>query len=669
MLNKTLTGSIESNQIEELRSAIFTYKSTIQQIENSKIKNFNKPFIENMRKNLHSREDQKLQSIQNLIKPSMSTLYLPNIYDFLLKVSKVHQVSLNVIPSLFLPKPASLLYTNSQGIVQSCEKPKAFQKFFCSLSKSKHAEHTPLLIFKQRDHKFKLFSDIGQSKVYLNRHKETPGILQEFTFPPSDRTSLCRVHLKEKKFRYFLLINKHPYKQSSHLNQRSSSCADSLKKFKSDESIFFENIVQKKRESLADQKTKEKLFQTPGILNRIQAKVNRPWKEKNFIKFALDGSEHEKFLINGVNLNDCAVTDMTTTYPEIEKMMNQLVLLIQNVLLNEKFEISEIVCEFLKDSQKNWKVLSVPMVKVKTITWVELFHLNSLSFLNIKPETESEPLDDMSVFLDEKAEKSTVENLSHSESIKTQLSLKAENNSFQDKFKKIINKIDRIRKREKVNANVGLRYEMIQNYKTNLHIDRNGSMTRKFLTSPELPTEQLHSFGSQRKDEGMGRLHSNSKYYDKFNSTLTVAKYTNKSVESYENIIHEIRKHKYPTRKLDEKYGGKKFILNFIEGITKKITGTPLARVLKVEENSDIVFCPGLPIVFDCKVDLSLARLLHEKHKKLCITKEEFEGFSEVFSSTLKDFEFQKEDLEYLLNLVGKLSRDIYIFKPSKYLN
>ena len=665
MQNKLQTTPSQTNQIEELRSAIFNYKSTLQKIENSKLKNFNKPYQEIMRKNVHSREDIRLHNSQNLIPQSLSTLILPDFYNFILKISKVHQVTLNVIPSLFLPKPATFLYTNPKGLIEFCDKPQVYDKFFKLMENKRRDTSTPLLIFKRPNRKPKLFTDASQCRIYLKHHKHDTGVLQEFILPPSDRTSICKVLMKDKKFRYLLIINKRAYKEIPRFQQRSASCFEKMKHLKSDESIFFDDIVKKKKETLAQEKDREKLINSPGILNRIQANAIHPWKHKRIIGFCMEDQDSEKFLVNGVNLDDCLVNDLNTNFPEIEKMMLQMVVLIQTLLLNDKIEIQEIVCEFLKDSKKNWKIMSVPLIKVKQTSWTELFHMDSLHFLNIKPETESEPLDDTSMIIDDKSDLNSKKiQFSQSENLSSQHSFKTENNTFQDRFKKTINKIDRIRKREKINANVGLKYEMIQNYKSTLHIDRNGSIDRKLLIgSSESSADVLPSSNSHNQEDFKTRLHSCSKHYDRYNAMKMVADYTKKTVESYENIIKDVRKSKYPTRKLDEKLGGKKFILNFMDSILSKVSILPLARHIKQFESGEQIFCPGLYVVFDCKVNLSLAKLLYDKHSPLNICREEYEQFNEVFLSSLKEFDITQSDFDYLSNLIQKLSRDIYLIR------
>jgi len=200
-------------------------------------------------------------------------------------------------------------------------------------------------------------------------------------------------------------------------------------------------------------------------------------------------------------------------------------------------------------------------------------------------------------------------------------------------------------------------------------IDRNGNVNRLMLyQSPGKPFEHKFdsSFSTVQKVGSLDDLHSNSKQYDKFNSSGTVAKYTNDTVDSYESIIKEIRKKKFQTRKLDDKYGGKKFILNFTESLISRVSQTTLSRFLTFNEEEEQIFCPGLELIFDCQVNLALAKLLHTKHVALKVSKDEYDAFVELFLACLKEFEFKKEDIEYMAELLQKLSRDVHFKKGRK---
>ena len=260
--------------------------------------------------------------------------------------------------------------------------------------------------------------------------------------------------------------------------------------------------------------------------------------------------------------------------------------------------------------------------------------------------------------------------VSHGLSIKSQFSFKGHlESSFNEKFRKTLTKIDRIRRKPRINANVGLKYELVQEYKNNLRVDRHGSIPNLMIAHSNLnvfkssfelcPKKQP----MKENDERVKRLYSTSKTYDQYGAIEIADKYCHESVESYEKIKKAMERLKVVSIRLDLKYGGDKFFLVFYNEFMKRIQGTVLTKYIVMKNDMEYM-CPGINLIFNCTANLALAKLLHSKHRPLRIFKEDYDLFKDIFISTIQDeFYFTETDFEYINWLVKILCKDIIVKK------
>ena len=196
-LNKTETD------IEELRSAIYSYKQTIKQAETKKITHYNKMYQQKVQKKLYFREEHRLAYTNSLILPGLNTINLYNFYEDLRKISKVYEITLNIIPTLFLPFPVSFFFTNSQGTIQLSETEDSFIKFFDYFDDKNKENDFPAFVLKRPNKKMIFFWSGFEAKNYLMNKSNVFGILQ--TFVGSGKLSILKILYRYPNFKYVLV--------------------------------------------------------------------------------------------------------------------------------------------------------------------------------------------------------------------------------------------------------------------------------------------------------------------------------------------------------------------------------------------------------------------------------------------------------------------------------
>lgn len=662
-MNKDEAGK----EVEELRSAISKYKSTIRLGERKKLKYYNKVYQEKTQQKSKLREEEILAKVNTLIPPSLSTLYIPNLYETLKKICKIYVVSLKIIPTLFVPAPYSFLFSNSKGIIQLEESESAFDLFFSSAKGVKNAYAYPECVLKRKNKKMRFFLTAQYAKNYLSANLNEEGMLQHYVHSNTEKQGIGKVLWKDQKFKYFLLTNKAKIAKKP----RSQSVAVSKPRLSNQEHAFFDSLNPQKQENLTNQSRKsvisQPVVQSTGIIQRIQKNIINPWQIPKPSVFHLSKIDSAKFVIGGKGLSECSTTRISVIFPEIEKTIQNLRVLLKKFIISDKYEITEIASSFVRDSNKNWILLDCSLIKVNKFKFKEITCDESEMILSLKPDSDSEQYDDQTMCMinDSKLEKEPMKTLNHNFSLKSQNSfVPGMNSSFQEKYRKTITKIDRIRHKNRLNSNLATTFDLVIDYKSNYKIDRNGGIQSLILShsaiKPFVKIYENTPKASQKTNsvERYKKLFSSSSSYDVCGATDTFTKHCEESVESYENIIQSIKKTYFQTIRLDEKYGGRKFLLNFSMEFLKRVQNCILAKYLWVKDGFEVM-CPGMQLVFNCQVSVSLAKQLFNTHSKFAIPKDDFDVFTDVFLNTLKELDFSETDLEYIALLLLKLSRDI----------
>jgi hypothetical protein len=679
-------SEILETSIEELHSVITNYRETIKQGETKKITYYNKLYMEKLKQNINTREEFRLASAKIMIAPSVKTLNIPSFYDLLKKISRVYSVSLKIIPTLFLPQPASYLYTNSRGVVEISESSDSLARFFCNLPLASPGFLFPVCILKCVNSRIKLFASVQQAQRFLETHPDVSGIMQEFVLPASDTMSVCKVLQKDKRFKYSLVTNKNKFVNSSQ-KERPRSVSNIRPRTREQSPLKKEG---KRRESMM---CSMKPLPTPDIslLQRLRSKVLSPWEVKSQQGFEINEAEYEKFLVSSSSLASCYPNSVNTSYPEIETMIKTLSHLLKRFYLSEKMEISECFCEFVRDRTKTWLLLGCSQIKITSTVMQELLRREQDAVVTTKADSESEMLDDVSMIIEEhphNAEPSNpVKPVSPANPLKpfnpvtafltrfkTQLSFKvAINPSFNEKFRKTISKIDEIRHRSKPTVNVALKKDLAYDYKNKLQIDRHGNISKLMLErSEEKPfafkfeNKQIKRHASTPVLAQHERLISLSKAYNKANALEIINEHASEAINVYEKLVQETQQMKFPSRKIEERffvrdkiYGQAKFTMFFTNLLIDKARSTELCRFIRVDEDQNELFCSGLMNFFDCKMDLTFASMLYYTHLPLQVTNSEYDIFTEIFLSSMKEFVFTEEDLEFAKKLLHKQARDI----------
>ena len=667
-----MKGKEEANtDAEELRNAISKYKSTIQLAELKKMKYISRVYQESKLKKVNQRNEDKLSLVNSLITPSLLSLRLTNIYEQLRKVCRVYELSLNIIPTLFLPNPSSYIFTNSRGIVELVETQNSFQNFFNNFRDINNTYSYPEYILKRNDKKPVFFQSVKQAQNYISEYPHTEGMLQKFIQPKTDKLSITRVLWKNQKYAYYLIANK---KKVAKRN-RSHSMVSLISK---------EKVSKGSTNPDGRKDTEKKLTQKPvpkipsilpqGLLQRLQNSTQTPWKSPKPSFLTIPKADTAKFTVGSQSLAYSFAQKLNISSIEIETMTQTVLFFIKRFLVSEKSDISELVCDFIRDSNKAWMLLNCSHLRVTHCDFKEIFRIEPENPLMVtRLDSDSDKLEDTSVLINQiSLDKDMNKPLSHTVSLKSEVFFNPHiDSNFQNKFNKTLTKIDRIRRKNRLNSNVANRYELVQDYKSYFNIDRYGgvpgvmlshSNVKPFLNKLETrPTKSPESSSAER----FNRLYSASKSYDSIGAMDMINKYTAESVESYETIIRRIKQSEFPTMNLDHKYGGPKFLLVFYEDLMKQFQNSCLCKYIWVKDEIEVM-CPGLHLMFNCKVNLALAKLLFNKHSKLAISKDEYEVFTEIFLNVAKEYDFEAKEFEFITSLMQKLSRDIITRRISR---
>ena len=182
----------DKSDIEDLQSAIKTYKTTISQLKTQSISGFNQAYKERVRKKIESKQNSSVFYSFNLILPSTTTIYLNNFYEQIKKIAKVYEVNLSVIPTLFLPFPYGYLYTNSKGIAEFVENIN-LDYFFYETKTFFDKFESPAYIFKSKTHKLVIFENFEKTKEFITNNPSITGVVQQFIPPKTGKASVLKV--------------------------------------------------------------------------------------------------------------------------------------------------------------------------------------------------------------------------------------------------------------------------------------------------------------------------------------------------------------------------------------------------------------------------------------------------------------------------------------------
>lgn len=553
-----------NTEAEELLTAICYYKKTIKQAESKKIKNYNRMYKEKMLKKVNLREEDKLSLTNSLIFPSLCTINIHGFYGILCRIAKIFDVPLKIASTLFLPCPGYYIYTNSKGIIQINDAADCFSRFFDNIENNQQETVGVACIFKKLNQKIRLFKTSGQAKAYALSKPSVAGVMQEFIVPANDVMSVFKGHWKNHKYKYYLVSNRKKVDKQKSKYPRSQSAQIGVKIQNKLETGLLEAFNKKKRESLK-YIASNNFYSNTGLINHLKNKFRSPWKPHFQSAMYMTKEESLKFLVSCQSITQSYVHPVHTSNPEIEKTMQLVNYLLKKFCMNEKYEIIESVCEFIKDSQKNWILINCPQIKVQSVDCKEINREICEKDQGFKSDSESEFIDEISQRVEDASKNPDNTSITNQEiNAKSQFSMKSPTTlTFYDKFRKTIAKIDRIRKKERINPNVGLPYELVQEYKTNFQIDRNGNMSNMMLSHSNITPFnksfhiQPHRSPSLTLSVMHNSLYSSSKSYDIYGSTDIINRHCAESLEDYERILLGLKKSKLRVRHLDEKIGKK----------------------------------------------------------------------------------------------------------------
>jgi hypothetical protein len=483
---------LNRSEIEELRLAILNYKLTIKKAEYNKIQSYNRLYQEKILKKINIREEKKLSDANNPIIPNINTFNSYDFYQDLKKISRVYQVYLQIIPSLFLPNPCSYLFTNSLGVVQVLESEDCCSMFFDRLKKSAF----PVCVLKTKNKNITMFQTVQQAKEYLNRNPGLTGVVQEFVCPATDKISVAKVHWKNNKFKYYLIS-----KKDSVTHKNGLKSVPSITKASTFENKVVENPIRLNKsiedylidENLSKQKNNNtsnslKILESDdtehtGILQRIQKKLQNPWKVNKNPKFYLSKNKTQNFIVNGCNTSEYYVNYSTIAYPEIENMIQTAISITKKFSIYEKNDISEIVCKFIRNFEKKWIFYGISQIKLTNIEYKEIFYKDTNLYIETKVDSDSEQVEDTVQIVEHPMEKEqssrSLITIKSSEPQPTQIQKKS---SFRENFYKTLVKIDLIKEKKRPSVNIRKPYEIIEEYKSNFKMDKDGSMQKIMLT-------------------------------------------------------------------------------------------------------------------------------------------------------------------------------------------
>ena len=117
-------------------------------------------------------------------------------------------------------------------------------------------------------------------------------------------------------------------------------------------------------------------------------------------------------------------------------------------------------------------------------------------------------------------------------------------------------------------------------------IDRNENM-KSIILRPSNTKPFAQTFGTvQNKShesfsiEKYNKLYSSSKAYDKYGAVDCITNYCQKSIADYEEILKNINKTRFETRKIEFICKNPKILLNFTDGFVLNVRKTLLSRFL-----------------------------------------------------------------------------------------
>ncbi|OMJ83608.1 hypothetical protein SteCoe_15396 [Stentor coeruleus] len=549
-----------NTEAEELLTAICYYKQKIKQAESKKIKNYNRMYKEKMLKKVNLREEDKLSLTSSLIFPSLCTINIHGFYGILCRIAKIFDVPLKIAPTLFLPCPGYYIYTNSKGILQINDAADCFSRFFDNIENNQQETVGVACIFKKANQKIRLFRTTGQAKAYALSKPSISGTMQEFIVPANDVMSIFKAHWKNHKYKYYLVCNRKKVEKQKSKHPRSQSAQVGVKIQNKLETGLLEAFNKKKRESLKSIAS-QNLNNNTGLTNHLKNKFRLPWKPQFQSSMYMTKEESSKFLVSCQSITQSYMHPVHTSNPDIEKTIQLVNHLLKKFCMNEKYEIIESVCEFIKDSQKNWILINCPQIKVQSVECKEINREVIEKDQAFRSDSESEFIDEISQRVEDASKNPDNAGVNNQEAnLKSQFSMKSPKTlTFYDKFRKTISNIDRIRKKERINPNVGLPYELAQEYKNNFQIDRNGNMSNIMLShSNSTPFNKSfyvrpHRSPSLTLSLMQNSLYSSSKSYDVYGATDIVNRHCAESLEDYERILIGLKRSKQRIRHLDEK--------------------------------------------------------------------------------------------------------------------
>ncbi|CAG9334578.1 unnamed protein product [Blepharisma stoltei] len=614
-------------------------------------------------------QDLFLQKLNNLL-PKTAKCQKLHLFSLFAKHLDSIRVFVNIPTTILRVENISvpfLMKTLKNGAIIS--RPCIDNEFF-KLNPKKNDDFNPIFCYKVENKEIITFRSIESAQTIWKSAKK-PAIMQYYVQSFTNPASITRVLWKIGcNLKFFNIINRNlpartksesttdftPKKPTRKIYRPSSDfrCSSTF-------SQISKSIIANKPQNYLSTTEFSDINVTNGENDEFLNKDIPLLTKENLQRFS-DNFISNEFIVNSQKPKSCIGAEIKGKFPELEKMVSEITNFL-NVKVFKDDGIKGLVLDFIQDKDKNWVLIDCKECAFTNKLGLELNKIgdrksSSLSSRRRKssdlPQNSKNKIESSKRYSEtsftESDEKEKTYDLPFRIRSKSKEYCKPEvqEKDIIDRIHKVNEKIDRIVSHAHSTSLCALdfREQSIQAYKMRYNL-------RPFL-SPIPPSELYECpLNSTLKIENASFI-KDSLNSDKNN--LCIRKHLKNVADNLDEAKFKTKLSKV-NKNLSEKYGGEQFWNQFILSLYNKILAndslTKYFKKTKLETFGMIMH--GMFTIFNGMVNLEFRRNIRSSHHNLGITDHEFESYSDIFESTLYEFQIEEIDRQLMMSQVKSL--------------
>ncbi|CAG9334576.1 unnamed protein product [Blepharisma stoltei] len=590
-----------------------------------------------------------------------------DIFDTFIKYPAVSSIDINIPTTIVRNEnfPSNLVQTAKTGKVVT--RPCSEEEYYNI--ETEYEENAPLYIYKALNKEGDLMHSKESAKTVWNSSKETAK-MQHYILSFSNPASIIRVlWVDGAKTKYFSIIN---YKKLSRkvktepkpaavdpgfAQKRRLSTFDYRTLLnKSSQSINNPFKVKSEKESVLIPKGRSKSF-SYSTSEEFYASINPPKETKNNLFTQISKDNSNEFLVNPKNPEKCFVVETKGQFPEISAMTAKIIEFLNKYPFKDNY-INGIVLDFIQNRDKKWFLLKCKEfanslnTSLRRSQPIKIPETISICFRRQRNKYSSLDNSKVEEFIVEAPEQDLNKSVVKSTNSLAGLYRNKSNpkpipeNELYDKCYTLNERSDKIANNE---GEMSINSMSTAPQKCPFYFADSSPMSCLFSSvrrkNPLIINHPTEIFAKAKKP-------SFSTMVDTF-----VKNHINTIVDNLDEMNLSTQATKVKNENLVEKYGGKPFWDQFIFSLCNKILeNNSLIKYFKCAKLENFtMIVSGMFNLFNGTIDPKFRRRIRAAHQPLELSEKEFNSFSDIYESTLVEFQIKELDKSIMMAQIRSL--------------